>query len=1227
MFRLLLESVREPESGGESEKLAADLAAALVNPGDPTGILPCRAGVLSDAPPWRLAKLEAEGFGGLNTWRGAPFVFDFDEQSWLLDGPNGSGKSSLVGAVVWALTGERPRDHSADHAPHDARPVFGVDDRNAGQWPPVACYPPDEAALALAPRTRVRLTFRSPSGATAVAERVLNESGLVEHRDESLVIPSIFIETGLLMPIRLGQLRLSGGESGLAQAVRTLTGLDELVAVADLATGLADGRGRYLGYARAKGRELKAAQFDRALQTAREALAQVELHVPAFVPTDADSPGPLATLQESVAAGAEAALATIRDELAPGLELGKAAVQQELAASIGRAKEALASGLARLQTWRMLSTVVAGLNQAAEKRVVAAIADARRSLLEVADLHRRSLSDSRFRLKAVAAAWHAQHGSGPIERCPLCSQSLGAVPELTAELEKLREASTAAQRVLADNVRAIAQAVDDSIPAAVKPYLSSIRALAPRQSMVDELRAEFVDAATYRRHLAGLGIVVEAALARTPGAEFESAIPTEDGGLPRETRPILERISAAERLLAIARWGRDQQPCWERWWADVFANRASAQSFATRLERVIAAAARAAPFQVAAGSLSEARLIGPEVAEIDREQLRRQRVAEAVGTLRRLKGFADGEARTAIARLSERIGELLDAFYISDQLRFRQARLERRSGVSIRSGFTSSLQFDATLVANSSWLRATLWAFLFALREDAIAQYGGDPFPVLAFDDPQATFDFHNRHRWAQYVAGLQHAPVPVQVILASHDEPFLAQLGTGGVSGRNAIVAAAGTDFPHIQVIEGSILARLWETAEKEKTPRCAQDFIIGVRKQTESMLRLMLRGEDAGVPNFILRQLRDLLERLQSRAVPPWRLPCFAELIGLLNNGRPEIKFMQQSAHPDAHLLGIAEAVDVERHYRTKLWPELERCFRTVRDYRALYGETVPFRAAPSTVGFPDGYREAVREARLSLVGRAAALSNGRPGDGMVAIDTSVDPGLSVTLRNHSAYRLTASTLEPVAQAGDVLLVQEHGEPTARSLVVAIVADKLLARRLEFPEESPDTAVLTALAIDPMAVASPILAHRSTISMKKIVGVIYDRVGRGAVVPGSNEVADCGGTSAFRRAMSVTQGLIEVVGVSAVPLVLSGQFLLVGRPVPFERDLPPLDGWPVIGGDSEGQQYVKRLRVLRSAVVLESLDAAGRHPPLLFARPGRPGLRVQTVSPVVGVLFEHSM
>ena len=59
---------------------------------------------------WRLARMEAGGFGGLNLLDGPPFMLAANREDWCLEGPNGWGKTSIASAIIWALMVYRCRD-------------------------------------------------------------------------------------------------------------------------------------------------------------------------------------------------------------------------------------------------------------------------------------------------------------------------------------------------------------------------------------------------------------------------------------------------------------------------------------------------------------------------------------------------------------------------------------------------------------------------------------------------------------------------------------------------------------------------------------------------------------------------------------------------------------------------------------------------------------------------------------------------------------------------------------------------------------------------------------------------------------------------------------------------------------------------------------------------------------------------------------------------------------
>ncbi len=134
------------------------LAAAHTAVGDPAAANVQQTVNPSASGPWKINTLKIEGFGGVNIWNGKPFELAIEGESLLIEGPNGSGKSSLNAAIIWALTGERPRDQG-DGPLEEAKPVFDTTGKAAGTWPPVASYPPDIASLKTPPNVSVEIVF------------------------------------------------------------------------------------------------------------------------------------------------------------------------------------------------------------------------------------------------------------------------------------------------------------------------------------------------------------------------------------------------------------------------------------------------------------------------------------------------------------------------------------------------------------------------------------------------------------------------------------------------------------------------------------------------------------------------------------------------------------------------------------------------------------------------------------------------------------------------------------------------------------------------------------------------------------------------------------------------------------------------------------------------------------------------------------------------------------
>jgi AAA domain-containing protein len=1236
---LLTTRVRQPT--GLPTDFIDGLAAAFRATDDPASITTAAAAGPTTSGPWRLQSIETENFGGLNTWNGGAFQFNFDQKSMLLEGPNGSGKSSLIGAILWALTGERPRDQT-DAGAHEPKPVFSKGDKPAGNWPPIACYPNTVSELKLLPSVRVKLQFADATGAIANVERTLANGGVTANFDSAFSIPSIILETGLLMPARLSQLRLDEGEGRLTDAVQTLTGLDDLIAMGTLVDGLCHKTREYRSY-RAKEFVAKKTEFDQAIKEARDALAPVKVDVPSFVPADTDNDqGAMVAFGKLLKDRAAELAQVVSGDLASELQLSSAQTQNQVIVALSAAEADLKAGIEGLEIWKQLGSISASVDNAACHSVTAAISLANKEAEEAVQLLNKSADDSKFQLKAVAARWHADHSSGAIDSCPLCEHDLKSKPSLIEQLEALRSAGDAAARTFDDNIRAILDRLNSALPLGVNKIGPEILALEPRTKLIDDLRAQFVVGDRYSKCLVRVASIVEEALANAPSNTSSLAVvPTEDGSADL-LRIVNLRIRVIERLVALAKWFRENSGVWSDWWqllaepgvpkepdpskSDAVEPRT--ERLMEHLSRLSEALSKAEPYRKAALAMGSAWKAGVIASTLGKEIAERDEIADSLAPLKSLNGLCEAVARDAINGLSSRISKLLEKILLSERLQFHNTQLDRKEGLVVRGGFAPELHIDATLVANTSWLRAVLWCFLFALREEAVEQLGADPFPVLALDDPQSTFDAFHRARWAQYVADLQNGPSKLQVILTTYDESFLDLIKTDGITGRQGLIAAPGASCDHVTILEGAALDREWATAQSVKTPRAGVDYLIHVRIYIEGLLKLMLRGEDAAIPGHVLGKLRELLTQMNAAKKTPWDRPVFDTLIGLLAKTRSEIRYIEGAHHSTGCSFGMGEAATVETFWRKHLGPVLERAFKTTREHRLLHGGMKALYAVPSTAILPEGYRTKVGAIPLTVLGRAAALTDGRIADGKVEMDEfTTGAHVAVALGRHFAYRLTARTLEPVARPGDILLVREVGEPTPKSLVVALSEERILARRLEIAENHTDVAVLTAQSINPREIAPPVIAHKSTFSLFKIIGILY---GEAAWSPptatSADEVCDCGGEAVLTHLTSDALGLVEVVGQSAEPHALNGQFLIVKSPIAPDAAFKTLEGKPVIAADNDDNCYFKRLRIPTSnQIVLESLDTGGDYPPVVLLPPGTATNSIKSVWPVAGILFER--
>lgn len=704
----------------------------------------------------------------------------------------------------------------------------------------------------------------------------------------------------------------------------------------------------------------------------------------------------------------------------------------------------------------------------------------------------------------------------------------------------------------------------------------------------------------------------------------------------RPMSPPRQYLSRVERVSALVEWWAVERPSFVEAWSALkgVADEKGifpAASLEGRLASLEEALEKVAPLDDLAKALRDAAKHAEDWLVIHTDQRVREAIAEALEPLKDLRGLVAAETASSISALSGRMKSVLDRIQFRERLSFEDAALSKKS-VQVSGSFDHGIRIDASTVANSSWLRAILWAFTLAMREQTIEALGSNPFPLMLLDDPQVTFDPRNKRKWAQELARLANADAATvgaaQLVLITHERQFFQLLvNIENLTGQQGLVVRLNASSKVTTIVNGHALAAAYAEAERKSDDKLAYEYIRDIRTYCEDLLKIMLRAEEPSVCDMTIGDLAKLLKERRDASVAPFSHSAFDKLYKTLSGGGgKQMKVINESHHVFDGTIGLAEAGDVKSFWETTLQSQIHTGFKVYAEYEAYAGEPRLFPWMDNVVSFPAGNAADLKKLKLVHTGMAAAArTDGRAGDGLITIE-NLAQAVDITLYNHDAYQLAAGTLDPVASIGDVIITCNYAKVNERNLVTAAFGDKLLARRYNETEAHPNIAVLTGQSVDPYALAQPVIVPRERLSPRKIVGTLF--AASYLPLPPMSANVEFIALPDFGIVTKLLEKakLFKVSGRSAEPIALDGQYLMSRDAPTTSEALDGLEGRLVIAVDESGTRYFKRLRRRGAIVVLESLNPDGMSPSELLSVTGEGGLpRLTHVLEVVGVLFEQ--
>jgi energy-coupling factor transporter ATP-binding protein EcfA2/SOS-response transcriptional repressor LexA len=1087
---------------------------------------------------WKLESLRCSSIRGIAPY-GEESEYPFEGKSNLIFGPNGSGKSSLLGAVIWVLTGKTITDATefVEKATIHARAEGHEKGKKVCEWPTI-CTLPDDLKKCGSPECWAQVELRSSDNRQVFVRRSLSR-GLETSEDgnewkacgvlEAFGIGALDLQLSLLAPRLLSQNMVEEAHDVMG-ILSSMLGYDNLIAIGKLA---ADISGNITALVNNKATAISSgwavlstklgtivgnlADGDEKKGLARELSGQPDANT-------------IRKVKESISSQIKTLNRTIQEDLklqqcADG-ELERLGDQLvALVATLEKGFSSVFPELAKLDTEKVRPSEMkdndvwlGGL----EKSFTVFIGEAKRRIAARLEWWREeSKKDSKARLLLTAA----QYYEVTREECPVCEQSITGRP-IEEQLKRLKEKDEELLREVGDFFQHLGAELENTVTILLRDELikrPEKRLLADWEILKETAGVSLASVV----NMFDERMTTVAASMKIDSTAIELFEQGAEDDFTQQGVEFVRSVQKANTVIANLKWSRESLRSTQEKLGELItaAGTENERSLLGLLEKGKAAARKSKPLGMIDTSLKEALKAREDIAASENDVKEAEAVKSCLSGVKELKQAADAEARRTLGEIGEAAAENWRKLYpgVPSGLQASRIVIERNKSLATML-CNGDHEVEGEHFANAGLQRAMALSLLGAL----VGRHPGG-LGFVIFDDPFLSLDDEHREGWSDNIL-MQVIDGGTQVILATHQQQYLKNCGNAF---RNDIIRKLNhrDEGRRISWQPGDLLERADTALQSEWS-----DVPNMLRRYSEQvLLTLQVYSPDVF---FSPHNLTKSIERY--RELPPSN-PLVTQRQKQIGAGL-EKNEVQRVLDPGSHAMTEADLTKpMVRVCFECLKKEVDGPFRREIEHfeilRASQRRSSVIESKTMAYGNIGGTSVMHGELTVEVLGRAAARPEGWE------ISEGIMP-MAVRIQVGAVVFVSGESIDPVARHRQyVLLSPVETMPEEGDLVVTQTADgKRLLRRVSFTSDE-----VFLQAINPVKSIPPVKMPKDGAVLYKVAGVLYEAKGlRASAGDAGNEWEAVDGHD--EKTFEHLKGIL-VEGDSMEPVARRGQIALVDK------------------------------------------------------------------------------